>query len=238
MKRIITIAFLLACFFSYGQPIQLFYEKQYVNPDDTLTIIVPSNESSDHYLDIVNMSEGTIQLMIRRELLSLLPDAENLFCMGAECLNASENETTQPYPFLAGDTLSPDTKEYDFFHTTYIPNNKKGISLIKYTFYDQLDFSGGTSVIFKFDSETVGIGNKPDMAHLNVYPNPTNSELRISNYELREDAVIEIYDVVGKKQEIIINCQLSIVNSIDVSCLASGMYFLKVNNKVVKFVKE
>jgi len=55
---------------------------------------------------------------------------------------------------------------------------------------------------------------------------------------LSEDAVFEIYDVVERKQEIIVNYQLSDVNSIDVSHLASGMYFLKVWEKVVRFVKE
>ena len=55
---------------------------------------------------------------------------------------------------------------------------------------------------------------------------------------MSEDAVFEIYDVVERKQEIIVNYQLSDVNSIDVSHLASGMYFLKVWEKVVRFVKE
>jgi hypothetical protein len=35
---------------------------------------------------------------------------------------------------------------------------------------------------------------------ITVYPNPTEGELRITNYELR-DGVIEIYDVAGKKQK-------------------------------------
>jgi len=78
---------------------------------------------------------------------------------------------------------------------------------------------------------------------LRVYPNPTNGQLTISlpnpseggAYEMEN---VEIYDVVGKKQKIIINYQLSTIHSIDVSHLANGIYFLKVNNKVVKFVKQ
>ena len=49
---------------------------------------------------------------------------------------------------------------------------------------------------------------------------------------------ITICDIVGK---VLNNYQLSIVNyqlHIDVSGLASGVYFLKVDAKVVKFIKE
>ena len=73
---------------------------------------------------------------------------------------------------------------------------------------------------------------------LRVYPNPVNSQLRITNYEFKENDVVEIYDVVGRTLN---NYQFSIVNSqliIDVSHLVSGMYYLKLDNRVVKFVKE
>ena len=72
---------------------------------------------------------------------------------------------------------------------------------------------------------------------LRVHPNPVNGQLIIENGELTIENV-EIYNVVGQKLN---NYQLSIVNYqliIDVSPLASGMYFLKVGNKAVKFVKE
>jgi len=69
-----------------------------------------------------------------------------------------------------------------------------------------------------------------------LYPNPVNYELKIMNYETIEN--VEIYDVYGR---ILTNSQFSILNSqlsIDVSHLASGMYFLKVGNKVVKIIKN
>jgi len=67
-----------------------------------------------------------------------------------------------------------------------------------------------------------------------VYPNPTSSQLRIKNYELREDAEYTIYSVVGQvvQQGKLHN------NTIKVESLASGMYFLKIDGKVVRFVKE
>ena len=77
-----------------------------------------------------------------------------------------------------------------------------------------------------------------DNGQLTIYPNPVNYELRITNYELREGDVIEIYSVVGQRLN---NYQLSTVNSqliIDVSHLANGIYFLKIGNQVAKFIKE
>jgi len=79
---------------------------------------------------------------------------------------------------------------------------------------------------------------------IRVYPNPTNGELTIDNGELTIEngeliiEKVEIYDVFGRTQKIIINCQSSIVNSIDISHLKSGIYLIKVNNKTIKFVKK
>ena len=68
---------------------------------------------------------------------------------------------------------------------------------------------------------------------LKVYPNPTNGELRIDNGELTNGNV-EIYDVYGKKM---VNGKWSMDHSMDVSHLPGGMYFLKIGNRVAKFIK-
>ena len=81
-----------------------------------------------------------------------------------------------------------------------------------------------------------------------VYPNPTMGELRITNYELGTATPlgassaklinnVEIFDVYGRKQKIIINYQLSIVNSINISHLRAGIYLLRIGEKMVKVVK-
>ena len=59
------------------------------------------------------------------------------------------------------------------------------------------------------------------------------------NYKAIEN--VEIYDVVGQLLYQInksTNNQINNEISIDVSHLASGMYFLKVDNKVVKIIKN
>jgi hypothetical protein len=96
---------------------------------------------------------------------------------------------------------------------------------------------------------------------LQIYPNPTTGQLRIMNYELGENTVIEIYDIYGKNVFTSPNpskggeqatnragIKLHTVSSppseglgevvIDISHLAKGMYFLKVDNRMYKVVKQ
>jgi hypothetical protein len=94
-------------------------------------------------------------------------------------------------------------------------------------------------------------------ASLRVYPNPTNYELRITNYEtgfgasqLKEGEVVEIYSVVGQLVQTSPNPSKrgelapSLLERaggevvIDISHLPAGMYFLKIVNKTARFVKE
>jgi hypothetical protein len=70
---------------------------------------------------------------------------------------------------------------------------------------------------------------------LRVFPNPTTGQLTIKNEQLTIENV-EIYDIVGKKLSNF-NFQLS-TNEIDISHLANGMYFLKIDGKTFKIIKE
>ena len=91
---------------------------------------------------------------------------------------------------------------------------------------------------------TAGIDKINQNAKITVFPNPTNGQLTIENggstmltdRPLRE-AEVEIYDLVGRKlQSKIVDLQSE--THIDVSHLANGMYFLKIDGKTVKFIKE
>jgi hypothetical protein len=81
-----------------------------------------------------------------------------------------------------------------------------------------------------------GVAEIVQGANINVYPNPTNGHLIIERRELKIEN-IEIYNVVGQLlQSTTANQQSEI--SIDVSHLQSGLYFLKIDNRIIKFDKE
>ncbi len=88
---------------------------------------------------------------------------------------------------------------------------------------------------------------KNENSELSIYPNPTNGILNVDistsliqaqGNTLNVLAKIQVIDVLGKK--IIIKPEFVNLNSIrvDVSALSQGIYFLKVDNTMKKFVKE
>jgi hypothetical protein len=111
-------------------------------------------------------------------------------------------------------------------------------------------------------SETGIVGTWHAASNIKIYPNPTDGELRIKSDELRVESV-EIYDIVGRllytspppprhrRGEQATNgvgINLHTVSSppseglgevvIDISHLSAGMYFIKIDGKTYKIVKN
>ena len=80
--------------------------------------------------------------------------------------------------------------------------------------------------------EITGISEAKEIKrNIKVYPNPTKGELRIDNGEMISGDV-EILDVVGR---VVFRSE---ENTMDISHLAAGIYFLKTAGKTVKIVKD
>jgi len=98
-------------------------------------------------------------------------------------------------------------------------------------------------LVAHFKKDSVSIVETQGIASLQVYPNPTSGELYveisdfpISDYQISD---IRIFDLMGRQVSIVGQSQIGqsqIV--INVAPLPSGMYFLKIGEKTVKFVKE
>ncbi len=70
-----------------------------------------------------------------------------------------------------------------------------------------------------------------------VFPNPTSDYLRINSPDgLEMNSHAEIIDLFGRKIRVINLLQGD--NQIDVSNLATGVYTIRVNNKISKFIKQ
>ena len=73
-----------------------------------------------------------------------------------------------------------------------------------------------------------------EVSKIKIYPNPTTKQLKITNYELRTASYC-IYSVIG---QLIMQGQLQDeTTTINVESLTNGMYYLKIGNKVIKFIK-
>jgi hypothetical protein len=99
------------------------------------------------------------------------------------------------------------------------------------------DGSGTTGIaVITISNQTVGINEAVLNSKFSIYPNPVNSQINIDSVEKIE--TIEIIDLMGKTLEIIITPN----NTIDVSYLTKGVYFLQIQSDKglvsKKFIKE
>ena len=78
-------------------------------------------------------------------------------------------------------------------------------------------------------------------ASFNIYPNPVNDKLYIETQTLTQTLTVEIYDIYGRRQVTETPSHQGDL-SVDVSCLNSGVYFVKVvtseGETVKRFIKE
>ena len=120
-------------------------------------------------------------------------------------------------------------ESYDFFGRQL---KKEGV------YYETLQsFYGCDSVIELKLSVTVGIVETQLIASLpRIYPNPTTGKLTIESGELKIENV-DIYDIYGKKHVSQFTFHDSQVE-INISHLATGIYFLRIDGKTMKLIKE
>ena len=137
--------------------------------------------------------------------------------------NVLTSSVSESYQWYLDNTAIPNATKQSY---TCIQN---GIYFVKVT--NEYGCSSLSKHIEVFDVGILKIADKTST--IKIYPNPAGTQLRIENYEV-EMGDIEIFDIVGKK---IVHCRLSIDNSIDISHLARGMYYLKIDGKMFKVVK-
>lgn len=112
--------------------------------------------------------------------------------------------------------------------------------LFRFVFESDADDNYDGAFVDNFVIESASLGNQEFTSNtINIYPNPSRQQL---NYTISNDTVISgitIHDVTGKE---IYKSANAVNNSIDVSNLSSGVYFVTFksdNNSVTKkFIKE
>jgi len=108
-------------------------------------------------------------------------------------------------------------------------------------FYNQQNY-------VNYCNNPVGIKEIENNFDIQVYPNPTRGELRVTSYELQVNKginplVVEVFDIYGRKQKAESRRQKAENEMVlDISGLSAGVYFVRistekgvVNKKVVKY---
>ena len=194
------------------------------------------------YYDTLQNIYGCDSVIELTLIVNLLPNVPTI-SKNENVLTASEAETYQWYLDNTS-ILGATSRTY-----TYSQNGQYAVEVGN-------EF-GCISISVEMDISDVGVAETHNYASLRIYPNPTKGQLTIKNEQLTIEK-IEIYDVVGQCVYTTslrgTKCRSNPENnnensgllrfarndeiSIDVSHLAAGMYFLKVDNKVVKIIKN
>jgi len=93
------------------------------------------------------------------------------------------------------------------------------------------DYDDGASVFFSTEG-FLSVGDS-EFAYLSIYPNPANNELTIRN---AENANIVIYDILGKRVQSA--SKINVVQTLDVSNLTSGTYFVSIEKNQQRTVEK
>ncbi|MCL2130865.1 MAG: T9SS type A sorting domain-containing protein [Lentimicrobiaceae bacterium] len=123
---------------------------------------------------------------------------------------------------------------------TYIVlmNNSNFTNAVELFYTSDLDFVDSAN--FANITASVAVKDLDLSKSMQIYPNPTTGKITIRNEESGMSGEIEIFDVVGRKllSYTPLTPHSSPLIEIDISHLANELYFLKIDGKTVKVVKQ
>jgi hypothetical protein len=231
MKKVLfSILFLFGFFMSAmaQNPLELYHEGELL-PD---TIGFWWDDNPDYELvfeaNVKNNTEGVLRVGLIRKNIDTVPGTENYFCWAGACLPANMDTSSTNYVLPAGQTT-----ENGAFSAHYIANEKKGITIIKYTFYDLGDPDINASVVVKYAysaAEGVNDNTFNNVSFSNAYPNPATNMVNI-DYNLNNNASSASVKVINLLGSVVKSANLSVGSnkvSFDVSDLTQGVYFYSI----------
>lgn len=195
-----------------------FYDEN--NPSDSMSFVATFvttnflllNEEGDEMLDheieiwgvngssviyelpsVFNQTDENISLMVEQEIISQTEGSEVVFVWDG--IEYSDQSNSAPASVFSGENEG-------LFSVEYSVGENMGVSIIKYTVYDELNIENAHELTLIFNSTTVGI-DESDAVGFNIYPNPSNGHFVINNGEDVVDEIF-IYDLQGR----LINHQL------------------------------
>ncbi|HHN48012.1 MAG TPA: T9SS type A sorting domain-containing protein [Bacteroidales bacterium] len=150
MKKLFLLCLLATgILFAAAQSLTLSDANGPLEHDQLITLTAPpdSTEIIKVYIYVTNNSGASLNLLVKKEELEILPGTFNSFCWAGSCY--------PPFIFVAPDmlTLGPgETSSGDDFYGEYSPEQQVGFSDIRYTFYDSENINDSVSVIVRYNT--------------------------------------------------------------------------------------
>lgn len=226
------IILLLGISTSFSQSLELYWNDLKLNNDQVMIVNV-KNINAEHKicgdsLKLYNKSSNNLNVKVKRLDLSMVPDSYNYICWQGNCETkaistsketiASEsyrNENTNNVPIMC-----------------FVPNNKIGISQVKYTFFVDKNPNDSVSVVIKYvtTSSANKIANNVFISP--PYPNPANeiTTFSFNNFRINVPIYLNISNIFNQriKRYKINNESKSGKFSINVKDIPEGMYFYSI----------
>ena len=192
-----------------------------VSPANTINLTLPLNQTTASKIYQVNTDSSKILLKWERVFVNLpvgwiYTSYDNSACYGGIPAGPM---TMDSIPVSAQSFVGLDID----------PTTISGVGIVKIYVYQDGYYSQGDTLTWNISTAAVGVNEYTDSDKISLYPNPSTDVLNIQFKEEYKDSKVRITDAVGRKvmeEEI-----TGALNTIDVSNLPAGNYFLLIESK-------
>lgn len=193
--------------------------KKYVN-GDTLEFFISSytKKYEQMLVTIKNVNESHIRVNLKQTILSRVEGAYYSFCWGTCYQDNGEDIFVGDSDMAVSVNSGEFTDEACIFD--YVANNK-GVSYVRYTFFNQDNMNDTTCIIVKYSDAKVDI-TEIENTQIAVYPNPAQKYLNVK-VNGSHGYTIKIFNLLGS--EIYESQAVEGNNTINLSDWNGGIYF-------------
>lgn len=193
MKRIIAILIIGLCAsFASAQSVQLIYNGQPLNNEDTIYMPTSVDQLSQVFVGYSNITSQNVFLKVKRRDITFVPGDALTFCVGGTCVEQQSGEFELP----AGATVDAEDVSNGSFHADYTCHSQ-GTSVIKFTFYNTEDPSDEVN-FYVYASTALGVSEHVAAVQAYAYPNPATTTVNIRyKVENPQGANLVIRNILG-----------------------------------------
>jgi len=240
-KSIFTLAFMAFVAFASAQSLQFELDGNvFANGEKVICTYVEEWGEMVQEMQVHNLTNASIDVMIRREIVQIVPGTSNSFCWES-CYGPTTDVSPRPKTLEAGAVSLPGLLS---FHQAIASAEDPevfiaGTSIVKYYAYPADNEADQICIEVWFAYNAEGI-NENEVVLGHAYPNPASSVVRF-DYELPgvANASVSVYNLLGQE---VLKQDLTALQGqavLSVADLTEGIYFcnLKVDGRTVKTEK-
>ncbi|GAB4319198.1 MAG: hypothetical protein Kow00127_11340 [Bacteroidales bacterium] len=212
---------LIISYSGFSQSLVLIHDGTPLEPEATITTTGSVSQEMVVECDVQNVSSNTLDVLLTRYELSMVPGTQSAICWGGLCYPPTVS--TSPSPT----TIGPGQTAVNEFQVHYYPDGNPGVSTIAYTLFDAANTDDSTYVTVIWDGVLTSIStHSPN--HNTLYPNPATDQVNIKLENENSANRYEIISLTGSKvMEGMLNRTESTVNT---SALSEGIYLFRIKN--------